>query len=105
MKELQGAGCALRKIALITLAGFLVVMLAGPVLTLLGMMLPFALAGLLVYVPYRAIRLGREGGWAAVRGAARKSLRVMLTPPLWVLGHAVGGVKCVLGFGLGLVGL
>ena len=46
MEKLQGTVPMLRKAAIITLIGFLVITLAGPLLTLAGVLLPFAVVGL-----------------------------------------------------------
>ena len=63
MENLQGPTSMIRKAAVITLIGFMVVMLGGPAIALVGTLLPFALVGLLVYVPFRLIVLARNGGF------------------------------------------
>ena len=100
----------LRKAAIITLVGFLAIALAGPIVALLGTMLPFALVGLAVYVPYRLVILAKQGGWPAVSRAAGKTVRMAFAPPRWVLGKVAGVfvgtirlVRGALGFVSGVV--
>jgi hypothetical protein len=110
MKNLEAAGQILRKIFIFTLVGFLVVVLSGPFLTLLGVLLPFALVGFLVWIPLQGIRLWRQGGWQSVRRAGGQAVRTVLAVPLWLISRAVGGaywlvssVFSLLGFVLGIV--
>jgi hypothetical protein len=101
---MQGAANVFRKLTLITLVGFLVVVLSGPALTLLGVLLPFALVGLLVWIPFRALMLARQGGWSAVRAGARTALRRVFTVPLWILSRVAGGLGWIIRFAFGIVG-
>jgi hypothetical protein len=103
MESLKAATPVLRRIAIITLVGFLVVMLAGPVLTLAGALVPFALVGVLVYIPYRLVMLGREGGMAAVGRAVGKGVRSVAAVPVWIVSRVLGLVSMVLGTIWGLI--
>jgi hypothetical protein len=104
MEMLQGTVPMVRKAAIITLVGFLAVFLAGPVLTVAGVLLPFALVGLLVWIPFRGIVLWRQGGWEAVQAATHKGFGRVLAVPAWILATAFGGVKWVVGSAFSLVG-
>jgi hypothetical protein len=84
MENQPRTGDVVRKVAGITLLGFLVVILIGPILTVLGVVLPFALVGLLVYIPYRMLVAGKQGGWPAVRETGRKALRTAAAFPIWL---------------------
>lgn len=71
---------ALQKLLLLALFGFLAVVLAGPVialmfvvLSLLLVMVPFALVGMLLWLPFQAAVLGWRIDWDRV-GAAMKAV-------------------------------
>jgi hypothetical protein len=96
MESMQATGEVFRKIVGITLIGFLVVVLIGPILTVLGVLLPFALVGLLVYVPYRLFLAGKHGGWPAVRAAGQKTMRTAVVFPLWLGGKFAALISFVL---------
>jgi hypothetical protein len=74
MESPQTAADVLRKVLFLALFGFLAVMLAGPVLALVSIfislilsvvavVLPFALIGLLLWLPFQALVLGRKIDW------------------------------------------
>jgi hypothetical protein len=96
MERLQGTGDVIRKVAGITLIGFLVVVLIGPVLTVAGALLPFALVGLLVYIPYRLLLASKQGGWPAVRDLGKKAVRTAVALPLWIGGRVTALVSFIL---------
>jgi hypothetical protein len=96
MERLQGTGDVIRKVAGITLIGFLVVVLIGPVLTVAGAILPFALVGLLVYIPYRLLLASKQGGWPAVRELGNKAVRTAIALPLWIGGRVTALVSFLL---------
>src|SRR6516165_4561118 len=106
MNKVESAGQILRKVIIFTLVGFLVVVLSGPVLTLLGVLLPFALVGFLVWIPFQGYRLWRKGGWPSVRQAGAKAVRTVVAVPVWLISRAAaavfGLVRLVFGF-LGFV--
>ena len=103
MENLESTGNVLRKIALFTLIGFLVIVLAGPMLTLIGMLIPFALVGFLVWLPFHFLKIGRVGGWAAVRDTAKKGLLKIAAVPVWLASHIVYGALWLLRTAFGLV--
>jgi hypothetical protein len=96
MENLQGTGEVIRKVAIITLIGFLAVVLIGPVLTIAGVLLPFALVGLLVYVPYRLFVVSKQGGLPAVQQAGQKAVRTAVAFPVWVVSKVIGFIAFVL---------
>ena len=104
MEKLQGAGSFARKAAIITLIGFLAVTLAGPVLTLVGVLLPFALVGLLVWLPVQGFLIWRQGGAGAVGAAVKRVAGGVLAAPVWILGRVFGAVRWVLGTVFGTIG-
>src|SRR5439155_22842162 len=104
MERLQGIVPIARKAALITLIGFLAVMLAGPVLSLVGVLLPFSAVGLLVWIPFRLFMIGREGGWTAVRQSTGRVLRTVLAVPGRIISRLARGVIWVLALIFGIVG-
>ncbi len=105
MEHTQRAAGLFRQIVLITVIGFLVVVLAGPVLTVVGVLLPFALVGLLVWIPIRLFMVGRQGGMAAVGSTVGTTARKILAVPGWLITRFGRAVKFVFGTALALVGL
>lgn len=90
---------ALRTFGALVLIGFLTLLLAGPLLGLLtllvslsvaltSMFLPFALVGLLVWVPYQLLTQGGEKTWQRTRDMARGVGATTLGVPLRVCGGA-----------------
>jgi hypothetical protein len=53
----------LRKLTFLSVLGFLAMVLLGPVLAILGVMLSFAVLGLVVWVPIRVLMFGRPLEW------------------------------------------
>jgi hypothetical protein len=104
MERIEGVFPVLRKLAIITLIGMLVMVLAGPMLTIAGVLLPFAIVGLLVWIPFRAVMLWREGGFHAVGQATRTGIGRIFAVPAWILGKVFGGVHWVLSTAFSLVG-
>ena len=62
----------LRKLALLALIGFLVVVLIGPILAMLGVLVSFAFIGLVVWLPIRTLLYGKPFEWHQVREASRR---------------------------------
>src|SRR5438128_822840 len=104
MEKLQGTVPMLRKAAIITLIGFLVITTAGPLLTIAGVLLPFAVVGLLVWMPFKGIMMWKQGGWTALGGSMKRGLGRVVAAPVWLLGRAFGAVGWLLGSVFGLVG-
>jgi hypothetical protein len=104
MEKLQGTVPILRKAAIITLVGFLAITLAGPLLTIAGVLLPFAVVGLLVWIPFRGIMMWKQGGWPAVGETVKRGLGRVVAIPAWIIGRAFGAVAFVLGSAFSLVG-
>src|SRR5688500_5046059 len=104
MEYMQTTAQILRKVAIITLVGFLVVVLSGPVLTLVGALLPFALVGFVVWVGYRLVLIARESGWRGVGAAAGRVVRTALAVPLWVVARIFGLIRGVFRLVFGAVG-
>src|SRR5207244_10552129 len=82
MESLQHTADILRKIALFTLVGFLAVILVGPLFTVLGVILPFALVGFLIWLPYRLLVQRRQINWNGLPRQAGQTLRTIVTLPL-----------------------
>ena len=85
MERLQSTAEIVRKVALLTVIGFLVVFLVGPVLTLLGVILPFALVGLLVWLPFRLFVQRKEINWSSLPKKAGQTVRAVLGIPVWLV--------------------
>ena len=107
MESLHTTVDIVRKVALLTLVGFLVVFLIGPVITLIGVVLPFALVGLLVWLPFRLFIQRRPINWSGLPEKAGRAVRSVLLFPVrvvaFVLSAAFGLLRVVggvLGFAL-----
>jgi hypothetical protein len=104
MEKLQDAGHIVRKVALMTLIGFLAVILAGPILTVIGVLLPFALIGFLVWAPVKLLVVAKNGGWPAVRATTHRVAHGVLAVPVWTIYHLGAGLKYVVLSVFGLIG-
>ena len=62
----------LRRLVFLALCGFVVVMVAGPVFAVLGILIAFAAIGLLVWLPLRLLGFGKPIKWHRVRDAGHK---------------------------------
>src|SRR5689334_21591119 len=82
MESLHSTADIVRKVALLTVVGFLVVFLIGPALTLIGVVLPFALVGFLVWLPFRLLVQKRQINWSGVPRRAGEAVRTVLSLPL-----------------------
>jgi hypothetical protein len=91
MESLHSTVDIVRKVALLTVVGFLVVFLIGPALTLIGVVLPFALVGFLVWLPFRLLVQKRQINWSGVPRRAGEAVRTVLTLPLRIVAF-VGSV-------------
>jgi hypothetical protein len=100
MECCTGAAGIFRKIAMMTLIGFGVLVLSGPAIAVIATLLPFAIVGGLVWLLVQAILLGPR----VVGGMIRGVFRVVLGGPLWLLGRGWAGVKWVGGTALSLAG-
>src|SRR5438132_1040869 len=85
MESLHSTADMIRKVALFTLVGFLAVFLIGPVLTVLGLVLPFALVGFLVWLPFRLLVQKREINWSGLPQKAGQILRTVLSIPVRIV--------------------
>jgi hypothetical protein len=92
MESLYSTADIVRKVGFLTLLGFLIVFLIGPVLTLLGVILPFALVGFLVWLPFRLFVQKREVNWSGLPRRAGQVIRTVLTIPLRVGGFIVSAI-------------
>src|SRR5262249_54610298 len=101
----------IRKVAIWTLVGFLVIVLFGPILTLIGVLLPFALVGFLVWLVIRGIMLGPQAAGRAIGRTARTVFQTVTAVPRWIatrlgafvarVGRMVwGGIRFVSGIAL-----
>jgi hypothetical protein len=116
MERLQSTADMVRKVALWTVVGFLVVFLIGPVLTLLGVILPFALVGFVVWLPFRLFVQGKEVQWSsfpknagrtvrAVLGLPVRLVRGVLAVPIWLGSYIVAAILGLLRLAGGFIGL
>jgi hypothetical protein len=83
MENVQGTAVLLRKIALWTLIGVGVVFLSGPVLTVVGVILPFALVGALVWLVIQAIIAGPRAVGRTIRTVGGGALHLIVAGPRW----------------------
>jgi hypothetical protein len=99
METLQGGSHVFRNVLLMALIGFLAIFLAGPVLALMGILLPFVLVGFIIWLGVKAIVVG-----PAVAGRiVGKTLRTVLAGPVWVGRQAWAGLGWVAGLTRGFV--
>jgi hypothetical protein len=89
---------------LLTLLGFLIVFLIGPVLTLLGVILPFALVGFLVWLPFRLFVQKREVNWSGLPRRTGEVIRTVLTFPFRAGGLILSAVTGLLRLAFALIG-
>jgi hypothetical protein len=66
METMNSTAGVIRKMLFLALTGFAVVVLFGPILAVLSVVLSFALIGLLVWIPFQMLVLGRSLDWNAV---------------------------------------
>jgi hypothetical protein len=83
MENVPSTAILLRKVALWTLIGVGVIFLSGPVLTIIGVILPFALVGALVWLVIRAIIAGPRAVGRTIRTVGGGALRVVAAGPRW----------------------
>src|SRR5581483_11290305 len=81
MESLHSTADILRKIVLFTILGFLAIILIGPVLTVLGVILPFALVGFLMWLPFRLLVQRKEINWSGLPERAGHAARTLITLP------------------------
>jgi hypothetical protein len=95
------AASIVRKLALFALIGFGVVMLAGPILAVLSVVVPFALVGFLVWGLFALVFQGKRLDWrevgAQVRQVGGAGLR-LAAAPLRAFSGVLGGVLLVTWF-------
>jgi uncharacterized membrane protein len=84
MEHLQSSTDILRKLALWTLIGFVVLVLLGPILTVVGVALPFAIVGFLVWLAFRAVVSGPRAVGRTVGQTAGAIFRTIAAVPHWV---------------------
>jgi hypothetical protein len=100
MECCTGPAGIFRKIALMTLIGFGVLVLSGPAIAIIATLLPFALIGGLVWLVVQALLLGPRVAGAMIRN----TFRVVFGGPIWLLKRGWAGVKWVGGTALSLAG-
>src|SRR4051794_7088960 len=88
MQQLDNPKSVVRQLAIITLIGFLVVTLSGPVLALAGVLLPFALVGGLVWVFFKALTLGPRVALGLAGSLIRGTFNVIAFIPRQLFGAA-----------------
>ena len=81
MQQLDNTKGLVRQLAILTLVGFLVVTLSGPVLALLGVFLPFALVGAGVWVLFKAATLGPRVALGLAGGLLRGIFQAVIYIP------------------------
>lgn len=81
MESLHSTADIIRKVALFSLVGFLAIFLIGPVLTLLGVLLPFAVVGFLVWLPFRLVVQRKQINWSGLPEKAGQIVRTVITLP------------------------
>jgi hypothetical protein len=91
MEKLQGSAHILRHVVLWTLIGFGVLVLSGPIIAIVGTLLPFALVGLLIWLVVRAIMLGP----LMVGRIIGRTVHAVLAVPRWAGRTAFHGVRRV----------
>jgi hypothetical protein len=89
-----------RKVALMTLIGFGVLVLSGPAIAVIATLLPFALVGGLVWLLVQAVLLGPRVAGAMIRN----TFKLVFGGPIWLLKRAWGGVRWVGGTAFALAG-
>jgi hypothetical protein len=104
MESLRSTVDIVRKVALLTLVGFLVVFLIGPVITLIGVVLPFALVGLLVWLPFRVFIQRRRINWSGLPEKAGRAARTVLLFPVRVVAFVLSAIFGLLRLVGGLLG-
>ena len=92
MQQIDETKGLVRQLAILTLVGFLVVTLAGPVLALAGVLLPFALVGAAVWVFFKAVTLGPRVAF----GLAGKLLRGIFQAVIFIPRKLFGAAGIVL---------
>src|SRR5579871_1420290 len=88
MQQLENPKGVVRQLAILTLVGFLVVTLSGPVLALLGVFLPFALVGAGVWVLFKAVTLGPKVAFQMAAALIRGTVNVVLFIPKQLISAA-----------------
>jgi hypothetical protein len=104
MESLHSTVNIVRKMALLTLVGFLVVFLIGPVITVIGIVLPFALVGFLVWLPFRVFIQRKQINWSGLPEKAGRAVRTVLMFPVRVVAFIVSAVLGLLRLVGGVLG-
>jgi hypothetical protein len=103
MERLQSSTDILRKVAIWTLIGFGVILLSGPILTVLGIVLPFAVVGFLVWLGVKAVLAGPRAVGRAISSTARVIVRGITAVPRWVGARLAAGGRWIGRVGRGAV--
>jgi hypothetical protein len=90
----------LRKAAIMTAIGFLVIVLGGPLLGLIATLLPFLLVGFLIWLVIRMVILGPLVVGRFIGRVVRGVFRIVTAPPRLIFRLIRGGVVRV-GHGVG----
>jgi hypothetical protein len=88
MENVQQTSRILRKVAIMTLIGFLAVILSGPIIAAAAALLPFAIVGALIYVFIKALILGPYLVGKIIGETFRGILFVLIGIPARILGKA-----------------
>src|SRR5688572_2620507 len=91
MENVQAKPSLLHRIISLAILGFLLVILSGPLVTILS----FALIGFAGWVIYRAFTLGKRVAWNDVRQAAKVVWEATAGFATWVCGKAGEGFQSV----------
>jgi hypothetical protein len=91
MENVQPTSCILRKVAIMTLIGFLAVILSGPIIAAAAALLPFAIVGALIYVFIKALIMGPYLVGKIIGETFRGILFILIGIPARILGKAGKG--------------
>ena len=97
METVPCTSCVARKVAIITLIGFLAVVLAGPIIAAAAALLPFAIVGALIFLFVKALILGPYVVGKIIGETFRGILFVVIGIPARILGKAGKAVGFVFG--------
>jgi hypothetical protein len=93
METVPSTPLVLRKVALMTLIGFMVIVLSGPIIAVAAALLPFALIGFVFYLLLQALILGPRVAGKIVGETFRGLFHVFVLGPARLLakvGHGAG---------------
>jgi hypothetical protein len=110
MENVQRSASIARKIAIMTLIGFVAIVLSGPIIAAVAAILPFAIVGALIYLLIKAVLVGPFVVGKVIGQTFRGIFFVLIGLPVRLLGKAgnaflfvVHVVWSTLAFGLSIV--